>query len=330
MNKEIYRKYFKKNRKGVMLLILTIGIGTVVSGINPYIYGKIVDSISEKNTFFLKKWLLLLGIVLIATLILEIVESMLGNWLTNTTENQIKSELLERIVSIKCYKLDVYEEGELFNKIEFDAENIVSYYVECMTSILMIVFNLGISVYFILNISKNLALITFITMPILYSVNIIFRKKVYLVNHRIRKFTDKYYSFLEGTLSEVIPIKIFCLESDMAQRYKEYLNEKLRLILKSVDIKKINKTGYYQKIGCVFQDYTKFEDSIRNNIRFGNIKTDNTKSIENMLEITHMKERVDEIGGLDTIVGKWFGKEDLSIGEWQRISICRAAFKQII
>ena len=121
-----------------MLLILTIGIGTVVSGINPYIYGKIVDSISEKNTFFLKKWLLLLGIVLIATLILEIVESMLGNWLTNTTENQIKSELLERIVSIKCYKLDVYEEGELFNKIEFDAENIVSYYVECMLSLIHI------------------------------------------------------------------------------------------------------------------------------------------------------------------------------------------------
>lgn len=98
--------------------------------------------------------------------------------------------------------------------------------------------------------------------------------------------------------------------------------------INDIDIKKINKTGYYQKIGCVFQDYTKFEDSIRNNIRFGNIKTDNTKSIENMLEITHMKERVDEIGGLDTIVGKWFGKEDLSIGEWQRISICRAAFKQ--
>ena len=107
--------------------------------------------------------------------------------------------------------------------------------------------------------------------------------------------------------------------------YREYEGT---IKINDIDIKKINKTGYYQKIGCVFQDYTKFEDSIRNNIRFGNIKTDNTKSIENMLEITHMKERVDEIGGLDTIVGKWFGKEDLSIGEWQRISICRAAFQQ--
>ena len=107
--------------------------------------------------------------------------------------------------------------------------------------------------------------------------------------------------------------------------YREYEGT---IKINDIDIKKINKTSYYQKIGCVFQDYTKFEDSIRNNIRFGNIKTDNTKTIENMLEITHMKERVDEIGGLDTIVGKWFGKEDLSIGEWQRISICRAAFKQ--
>ena len=103
--------------------------------------------------------------------------------------------------------------------------------------------------------------------------------------------------------------------------YREYEGT---IKINDIDIKKINKTGYYQKIGCVFQDYTKFEDSIRNNIRFGNIKTDNTKSIENMLEITHMKERVDEIGGLDTIVGKWFGKEDLSIGEWQRISIKQA------
>lgn len=53
MNKEIYIKYFKKNRKGLLLLILIIGMGTIVSGINPYVYGKIVDSISDKNVYSL-------------------------------------------------------------------------------------------------------------------------------------------------------------------------------------------------------------------------------------------------------------------------------------
>lgn len=168
MNIELYQKYFRKNNKGLVLLILIIGVGTVVNGLNPYIYGKIIDSISGKNIIILKKWLLCLGIVLIVTLILETVESLIGNWLTNIIENQIKNDLFAHITIMECKNLDIYEEGELFNKIEFDAENIVSYYLDFVTSILMIVFNLGISVYFILNISKKLAAITFITIPVLY------------------------------------------------------------------------------------------------------------------------------------------------------------------
>lgn len=76
----------------------------------------------------------------------------------------------------------------------------------------MIVFNLGISVYFILNISKKLAAITFITIPVLYLINFIFHRKVYLINQKIRQFTDKYYSFLNDSLSEIISIKTFGLE----------------------------------------------------------------------------------------------------------------------
>ena len=211
MNKEIYQKYFKQNKKGLVLLILTIGIGAIISGINPYIYGKIVDSISEKDIYSLKKGLLFFGSFLIITLLLEAVESLIGSWLTYITENQMKVDLFEYVTFIDCKKLDIYEEGELFNKIEFDTENIVGYYIDCITSILMIFFNLVISVYFILNISKKLTIITFIMMPVLYVVNLIFRKRVYTINQKIRNFTDNYYNFLNDSLSELIPIKAFGL-----------------------------------------------------------------------------------------------------------------------
>lgn len=239
MNKEIYQRYFKKNKNGLSLLILTIGIGTIVSGINPYIYGKIIDSISEKNIYSLKRWLLFFGIVLIATTILEAIESVIGNQLTNITENQMKFDLFKQITFIQCKKLDTYEEGELLNKIEFDTENIVSYYLDCITSILMIVFNLGISIYFILNISKKLSTVTFMTVPVLYFINFLFRKKVYVITQKIRQYTDKYYSFLNNSLSEIIPIKAFGLEKDISQRYKECLKEKYNLFLKSVVLSKV-------------------------------------------------------------------------------------------
>lgn len=50
----------------------------------------------------------------------------------------MKVDLFEYVTFIDCKKLDIYEEGELFNKIEFDTENIVGYYIDCITSILMI------------------------------------------------------------------------------------------------------------------------------------------------------------------------------------------------
>lgn len=100
MNKEIYQKYFKQNKKGLVLLILTIGIGAIISGINPYIYGKIVDSISEKDIYSLKKGLLFFGSFLIITLLLEAVESLIGSWLTYITENQMKVDLFEYVTFI--------------------------------------------------------------------------------------------------------------------------------------------------------------------------------------------------------------------------------------
>ena len=54
--------------------------------------------------------------MLIVTLILETVESLIGNWLTNIIENQIKNDLFAHITIMECKNLDIYEEGELFNK----------------------------------------------------------------------------------------------------------------------------------------------------------------------------------------------------------------------
>lgn len=107
-----------------------------------------------------------------------------------------------------------------------------------------------------------------------------------------------------------------------------YTNYEGIIRINGINLKKINKESYYKKIGCVFQDYTRYETSVRENVGFGDTnKVNESESIKKVLNATFMLKKAIEIGGIDTIIGKWFGNKDLSIGEWQRIAISRALFK---
>ncbi|MDO5666118.1 MAG: ABC transporter ATP-binding protein [Bacteroidia bacterium] len=100
------------------------------------------------------------------------------------------------------------------------------------------------------------------------------------------------------------------------------------IFINDINLKLIDKESYMNKIRCVFQDYIRFEMSIRENIGFGNIiNLHNDNDITKCLAGVGLDEKLYSEGGLDTIIGSWFGSKDISIGEWQRIAISRAIFR---
>ena len=101
-----------------------------------------------------------------------------------------------------------------------------------------------------------------------------------------------------------------------------YDNYEGTIYVNGIDMKKINKESYFKRIGCVFQDYIKFEGTVRDNIGYGNMKLYNS-DIDLFRIVDEMKlDKVLSREKLDTQVGNWFGKQ-LSGGEWQRIAISR-------
>lgn len=123
MAKEIFGNYIKKDKLLFGSLILIIGIGIGIGGISPYVYGNIIDSITAGERYLFGKWILIYLAVLVCTQILAILESVAGNYMVNRIENSMKKELLENVLTLRCKEIEQYTEGELLNRLEFDAQS---------------------------------------------------------------------------------------------------------------------------------------------------------------------------------------------------------------
>jgi ATP-binding cassette subfamily B protein len=87
------------------------------------------------------------------------------------------------------------------------------------------------------------------------------------------------------------------------------------------DIDNYNKENFYSQVGFVFQDSILFNMSIRENIAFSNLVTD--ESIAKAIATAELKDFIDSLPGkLDTIVSE--RGTSLSGGQKQRIMLARA------
>ena len=102
------------------------------------------------------------------------------------------------------------------------------------------------------------------------------------------------------------------------------------ILLDGVNIKKYNIRSYYEAIACVFQNTTKYAMPIKDYIASG--KKCDIKKAENAILQVKLKDWCTELPhGLETMLTRAFASEkdsiEPSIGQWQKLSIARAIYK---
>lgn len=223
-----------KHKKQVFFLLLLIALGVIASSINPAIYGGVIDSITNLEREKFELCLVLFLCIQIFTQLLSVLETYIGQLTATRIENEIKNHLFKRILRFKCSALDSYMEGELMNRLEFDAEAIVGYYIEIVSNSISIICNFVISLFFIVNISKRLTVIAIIMIPILYLINFLSRGRIRLLQKIKKGFEDKYFSFVNETLGNLQNLKIFHLGKRYAKKYEEFLEQNYKIEKKRV------------------------------------------------------------------------------------------------
>jgi ATP-binding cassette, subfamily B, bacterial len=96
------------------------------------------------------------------------------------------------------------------------------------------------------------------------------------------------------------------------------------------DIRYIDPEEYRKQFSVVFQDFMLYNLTAGENIRMGNIdKTDPDNEIKLSASVTGVHEMINNLPkGYDTAIGNLFDdSRELSWGEWQKIALARALFR---
>jgi ATP-binding cassette subfamily B protein len=104
-----------------------------------------------------------------------------------------------------------------------------------------------------------------------------------------------------------------------------------RILLDGKDLAAWDLEALRQRVGVVFQDFNRYQLTLRENIGFG--------SREHMLDEARLQRASDRGGaaevvgklgaGLDTQLGRWFKDgTELSGGQWQKIALARAFMRE--
>lgn len=100
-----------------------------------------------------------------------------------------------------------------------------------------------------------------------------------------------------------------------------------QVLLDGVDLREYSLEDLYREIGVIFQDFMRYEMTVRENIAIGRIEElDNLK----LLRMAAQKGMADRVigrlpGHYEQMLGRRFeGGVDLSGGEWQKVALARA------
>ena len=102
------------------------------------------------------------------------------------------------------------------------------------------------------------------------------------------------------------------------------------ILLDGINIDSFDKVEYRRRFGVIFQDFFRYEFTLRENIAVGNIEAlENAPKIEDAAFKSLANQVVQEMkNGLEQQLGRRFKKgQELSGGQWQKVALARAYMK---
>lgn len=108
-----------------------------------------------------------------------------------------------------------------------------------------------------------------------------------------------------------------------------------QILWDGVDISTIDRISYQKRLSCMFQDFYRYDMTVRENVELGDIERIGKKfGLDELMSAVGLTAAISQMpNDVDTLLGREFADEGqshvtLSGGQWQRLAVARGLFRQ--
>lgn len=212
------------SKNKIMVLFFNTVICNILSLINPFIFGKILNNIIDKSIIDIKLNLINLAIIFIITTILNSINNIMLLKLTYNLEITTKNKLFFSIFKLSYLDFLNINKSKILNSIEKDS-SIFSNLVSNNINIFIGAINMIISLVIMFYISPPLTLLMLATFPLNSIVFVLFGNKIKNIENNYKNEYDNFLLFLNESIYGWKYLKLFNCENKRFSKFKKQLEK---------------------------------------------------------------------------------------------------------
>jgi len=215
-------KYVKPYSRWVLLAIILTIVVALLSTVRPYLTKIAVDDyIFSGDKAGLRNMVILIFAILLFQGALQYLMTYLTQWIGQKVIFDLRMQLFEHIQKLSMNFFDKNPVGRIVTRLTNDTEVLNEMFSSGLVMVFADVFIILGILFFMLNMSWQLTLISLSVIIPLIIATAIFRKKVRAAFRDVRFYLAKMNTYLQEHVSGIMTVKIFSQEARTKQRFSE-------------------------------------------------------------------------------------------------------------
>ncbi len=222
--------YMTPYKKKLAIAFLAIIVTSITGSIGPYILGReiIAKYIMKGDLAGLQTiGLIYLGILFLNWIFGAIRGYMIGA-IGQSMLYRMRTQLFSHLQRLSFSFFDRSSSGDLVSRVTNDTDAIGEVFVSGVASVLSDILSLGMVIFFMVNMSVHLTLVSMAVIPLIVATAWVFQSKFRRVYRMTRLKISKVTTKLEEGISGIREIQSFSRESDIMKRFREANIENLQ------------------------------------------------------------------------------------------------------